>query len=176
MKQVGATDATFTFTAMEGVGHSINNRGYDYPGFIDWMFKQRLAGAPGSGGSAGAGGVGAGGASFGGTAGAAGATSGGVDGGFAAGSAGVSPVVSGGGSPALGGGGGGAGGGQAMAPNGGAGASGASTADETDSSGCSLVGSPLTSNALLGIGALTLASVLWRRSQRHAKRKTGMLQ
>jgi hypothetical protein len=57
MAQVGAT--AFTFTAMQGVGHSINDRGYDYPGFVDWMFAQRL---PGSGGGAGAGGSGVGGA------------------------------------------------------------------------------------------------------------------
>ncbi|HEX6278349.1 MAG TPA: hypothetical protein VFZ53_35125, partial [Polyangiaceae bacterium] len=55
MTQVGAT--AFTFTAMQGVGHSINDRGYDYPGFIDWMFAQRL---PGSGGGAGGGAGGSG--------------------------------------------------------------------------------------------------------------------
>jgi hypothetical protein len=61
MKQIGAT--AFTFTAMQGVGHSINDRGYDYPGFIDWMFAQRLAtgGSAGAGGAGGAGGPGAGG-------------------------------------------------------------------------------------------------------------------
>jgi MYXO-CTERM domain-containing protein len=59
MTQVGET--AFTFTAMQGVGHSINDRGYDYPGFIDWMFAQHLADVgPGSGGAAGAGGAAAG--------------------------------------------------------------------------------------------------------------------
>ena len=72
MNQVGAT--AFTFTAMEGVGHSINDRGYDYRGFIDWMFAQRL---PGAGGSAGAGGGGNGG---GGAAGMAGMGGGGIGG------------------------------------------------------------------------------------------------
>ncbi len=56
MEQVGAT--AFTFTAMQGVGHSINDRGYDYPGFVDWMFAQRLESVPpadtaGSGGTGG---------------------------------------------------------------------------------------------------------------------------
>jgi hypothetical protein len=68
MTQVGAT--AFTFTAMQGVGHSINDRGYDYPGFVDWMFAQRLSGNGGGAGS-GAGGSGLGGAA--GTAGVGGA-------------------------------------------------------------------------------------------------------
>jgi MYXO-CTERM domain-containing protein len=38
MKAVGAR--AFTFTPFQGVGHSIIDRGYDYPGFIDWMFAQ----------------------------------------------------------------------------------------------------------------------------------------
>jgi hypothetical protein len=66
MKQIGAT--AFQFTAMEGVGHSINDRGYDYPGFIDWMFAQHLDGAPigGSGGAGGSSGASGGGATPGG--------------------------------------------------------------------------------------------------------------
>jgi len=57
MQSVGAKK--FTFTELEGVGHSIHDLGYDYPGFIDWMFAQSLppdpvAGAGGSGGAAGA--------------------------------------------------------------------------------------------------------------------------
>jgi dienelactone hydrolase len=75
MEAVGAT--AFTFTAMQGVGHSINDRGYDYPGFIDWMFAQRLPGVEppdtaGTGGAAGAsaaGAAGAAGTAFGGQAG-----------------------------------------------------------------------------------------------------------
>lgn len=53
MAEVGET--AFTFTAMQGVGHSINDRGYDYPGFIDWMFAQRVPGVepPGVGGAGG---------------------------------------------------------------------------------------------------------------------------
>lgn len=35
----------FQYLEMQGVGHSINNRGYDLPGFIDWMFAQSLPGA-----------------------------------------------------------------------------------------------------------------------------------
>jgi hypothetical protein len=95
-----AVDATaFTFTAMQGVGHSINDRGYDYPGFIDWMFAQRLpGGGSGSGGAAGAGGT------------AAGASSTAGNGGVAS-SAGASAVAGNGGGgegPSLGGGGAGA--------------------------------------------------------------------
>ena len=40
MKTVGARE--FIFTPFQGVGHSIHNLGYDYPGFIDWMFAQSL--------------------------------------------------------------------------------------------------------------------------------------
>ena len=40
MKSVGARE--FIFTPFQGVGHSIHNLGYDYPGFIDWMFAQSL--------------------------------------------------------------------------------------------------------------------------------------
>jgi hypothetical protein len=81
MKAVGATSTTFTFTAMEGVGHSIGNRGYDFPGFIDWMFAQRLEGAepPGTGGTGGtAGATGTGGTSAGTSAGQAGQATGGA--------------------------------------------------------------------------------------------------
>jgi hypothetical protein len=79
MKNVGAT--AFTFTAMQGVGHSINDRGYDYPGFLDWLFAQRLPGTnpSGTGGAAGGGGRGgSGGAS--GSAGRGGASAGGAGG------------------------------------------------------------------------------------------------
>jgi dienelactone hydrolase len=40
MKSVGAR--AFIFTPFQGVGHSIHDLGYDYPGFIDWMFAQSL--------------------------------------------------------------------------------------------------------------------------------------
>jgi dienelactone hydrolase len=40
MQAVGAHE--FVFTPFQGVGHSIHNLGYDYPGFIDWMFAQSL--------------------------------------------------------------------------------------------------------------------------------------
>jgi hypothetical protein len=75
MRDVGAT--AFTFTAMQGVGHSINDRGYDYPGFIDWMFAQRLAGGgAGMGGAGGGGGAGVGGAGGAGAPGGSGSSSG----------------------------------------------------------------------------------------------------
>lgn len=83
MEEIGAT--AFTFSAMQGVGHSINDRGYDYPGFIDWMFSQRLPGVepPGSGGSSGGDGGGSamGGSGGGADAPAAGGTSAGGSGG-----------------------------------------------------------------------------------------------
>jgi poly(3-hydroxybutyrate) depolymerase len=180
MKEVGATDDTFTFTAMEGVGHSINDRGYDYPGFIDWMFEQSLASDPGGGGSGGGGnggasGASAAGASLGGNAGAAAATSGGAGGGFPAGSAGASAASSAAGSPASAGSSGGQNG-QAVPPSGTAGAQGMNAAEATDSSGCSVVGSPLSSTRFGALGALALVSAFWRRNQRNAKRKTGMFQ
>jgi hypothetical protein len=84
MKNVGAT--AFTFTAMQGVGHSINDRGYDYPGFLDWLFAQRVPGTnpSGTGGAAGATGGGGrggdGGASASGSAGRGGAGGGGAAG------------------------------------------------------------------------------------------------
>ncbi len=107
MTSVGET--AFTFTAMQGVGHSINDRGYDYPGFIDWMFAQRLLSVdPGTGGAAGAGGAaaGAGGAA----AGAAGTAGNGGNGGVASqgGDGGASSGMANGG--ASGGAGNGAGG------------------------------------------------------------------
>ncbi|HVY25627.1 MAG TPA: hypothetical protein VHB79_03720 [Polyangiaceae bacterium] len=90
MKQVGAT--AFQFTAMEGVGHSINDRGYDYPGFIDWMFAQHLAEAPagGSGGAAG-------------SAGTTGGSNAGMGGASSAGSGGIVSEAGGGFAPATGG-------------------------------------------------------------------------
>jgi hypothetical protein len=128
MKQVGAT--AFTFTAMEGVGHSINDRGYDYPGFIDWMFAQRLTGAPsgGAGGGGSGGGGGAGGATSGtggnagkggtslqggnaGSAAAAGVGNAGapvIGGGGSAGTSGLGGNITGAGAPNIGGGGAGA--------------------------------------------------------------------
>jgi dienelactone hydrolase len=47
MKTVGAR--AFTFTPFQGVGHSIHDLGYDYPGFIDWMFAKSLPGAADAG-------------------------------------------------------------------------------------------------------------------------------
>jgi hypothetical protein len=41
-EELGSTQ--FQYLEMQGVGHSINNRGYDFPGFIDWMFAQSLPG------------------------------------------------------------------------------------------------------------------------------------
>lgn len=143
MNQIGAT--AFTFTAMQGVGHSINDRGYDYPGFIDWMFAQRLpggsggagaggGGAGGSGGSAsGMGGIGGGGAVAGnapgggaGTAGDGGqGQGGGPTGDGAAGASATGGAAQGGaGRSGLGGNSGGAAGAQGQPPAGGAGAQG----------------------------------------------------
>jgi MYXO-CTERM domain-containing protein len=80
MAEVGAMK--FVFTPFQDVGHSIHNLGYDYPGFIDWMFAQSLPesvdpGAGGAGGTAGSGDVGGASASSAGASGA-GAPSGGA--------------------------------------------------------------------------------------------------
>jgi hypothetical protein len=121
MRNVGAT--AFTFTAMQGVGHSINDRGYDYPGFVDWLFAQRLpgtspsgtggaGGAPGGGGRGGGGG-GSGSAGRGGAGGGSiGGTGGTPDGGAAGGAGGASATGgAGGGTPDPAGAGGTGGGG-----------------------------------------------------------------
>jgi dienelactone hydrolase len=83
MTAVGAKK--FVFTPFQGVGHSIHNLGYDYPGFIDWLFAQSLPGPvvePGAGGAGASGGAGGGGAV--GVAGGGGATSAGAANGGAA--------------------------------------------------------------------------------------------
>lgn len=125
MDAVGAT--AFTFTAMQGVGHSINDRGYDYPGFIDWMFAQRLPGVdpPGSGGAGGNAGNGGAGAGGGGESAGAGTSGGAGNGGNAGaspqgGAAGASDNGGGGASPQAGSGG--ASGSAGASPQGGAGA------------------------------------------------------
>ena len=98
MESVGAKQ--FVFTPFQDVGHSIHNLGYDYPGFIDWMFAQALPEPvvdPGAGGAGGA--AGNAGASGGGAAGSAGAAaSGAPNGGAGMASAGSSslPVAGGG--------------------------------------------------------------------------------
>lgn len=107
MTAVGATASTFTFTAMQGVGHSINDRGYDYPGFIDWMFAQRRPGVgPGSGGggsaSGGAAGLGGGNAS-GGVGGNASAGASNIGGGASGGVSGLGGGSASGGASSLGG-------------------------------------------------------------------------
>jgi hypothetical protein len=172
MKQVGAT--AFTFTAMEGVGHSINDRGYDYPGFIDWMFAQHLAGAPpggdggAGGGSSGSAGSGAGNGG-GGNSGAPAASGGGGGGGGSPGSTGGDGASAGGvggvGGPSAGGGGAG----QAPAVGGSAGAQGVGANGAADSSGCSLGGMPIEPEGWPGLCALALASALWRRGPGRAK-------
>lgn len=163
MKDVGET--AFEFTAMEGVGHSIGNRGYDYPGFIDWMFAQRLPGTvPGSGGAGGSGGA----AGAAGTAGAAG--SGGASGGEpgqAMGGAGLG----GAGASALGGGSavgaGGQGGGSAGTPS--ATPSGANDVSSSDAS-CSVAHRPASRAPLGLIAALSLVAAAWRRRERFVAR------
>jgi hypothetical protein len=87
MTAVGAKK--FVFTPFQDVGHSIHNLGYDYPGFIDWMFAQSLPAPVVDPGTGGAGGGASGGAS--GNAGAAtggAAAAGAAAGGMAAGSVG----------------------------------------------------------------------------------------
>jgi dienelactone hydrolase len=169
MKAVGATDATFTFTAMQGVGHSIGNRGYDYPGFIDWMFEQRLAGTqpPGSGGAGGTGGA-AGGAGTAGPAGDGGAPNGqagqAMGGGAVAGggtNAGAASATSGGSAS-------GQGGGAAAAV--GATAGGGNDVDATQSS-CSFGRSSSSSTTLALVLALSLGAAAWRRGERFAPRR-----
>lgn len=177
MKQVGAT--AFTFTAMDGVGHSINDRGYDYAGFIDWMFAQHRTDVPATGGGPGAGG------SVGNVAGASGAAGNGGTGGESGAIAGPSNLPLGGAAPA-GGSVGSAGspavtGGTGAAPVGAAGASGATAvapnADdsaESASAGCSLSSPMQRQNSIARLGALLLAvGVVWRRSQRRARRSGG---
>jgi dienelactone hydrolase len=166
MKAVGATDATFTFTAMQGVGHSIGNRGYDYPGFIDWMFEQRLTGVepPGTGGAGGKGGA----AGASGLAGAAG--SGGASSGQAGQAIGGAAVAGGGASAgaasASGGSAGGQGGGGAAAP------ATTSADDVTASESSCSVGRAAGSRAPLAlILALSLGAAAWRRSERLPSRR-----
>ncbi len=92
MTAVGAKK--FVFTPFQDVGHSIHNLGYDYPGFIDWMFAQSLpapavdpsvGGAGGAAGGAGApsGGAAAAGAAAGGTSSGGSAIGGAASGGVA---------------------------------------------------------------------------------------------
>lgn len=158
MTAVGAT--AFEFTAMQGVGHSIGNRGYDYPGFIDWMFAQRLPGVdpPGSGGAGGtAGASSAAGAP--GSGGAAGGQAGQAMADAGVGSAGASSIAGsssaagassqGGGAPAVG-----------ATPNGGDVAA--------PESGCSIGRSPGSHTPLALILALSLGAVAWRRRERFA--------
>jgi hypothetical protein len=92
MTKIKAT--AFTFTAMQGVGHSINDRGYDYAGFVDWLFAQRLPGANPSG-TGGAGGD-TGGGGRGGAGGTSGSGLGGVGGAGAGGAGGAGGTPNGG--------------------------------------------------------------------------------
>ncbi|MDC0677732.1 hypothetical protein [Sorangium atrum] len=153
MEDVGAT--AFTFTAMQGVGHSINDRGYDYPGFIDWMFAQRLPGVepPGEGGAGGTGGEGG----AGGTSGEGGA--GGTSGEGGAGAMGGSD--SGGSASGQGG----------AAAAAGSTASGGNTAPTSESS-CSVARSPGAAAPLALMLALSLGAVAWRRADRSDRRRT----
>lgn len=160
MAQVGET--AFTFTAMQGVGHSINDRGYDYPGFIDWMFEQRLPGVepPGSGGAGGT----AGAASAGGSAGV-GTGSGGQAGQSSGGAAGV-----GGASVVMTGGSAGSAGGHSV---GGAVVPGTTPSDGSSvatESSCSVVRPSVTATPLALMLALSLGTAKWRRWFRKARR------
>jgi hypothetical protein len=168
MKAVGATSSTFTFTAMQGVGHSINDRGYDYPGFIDWMFAQRLPGVEppvngGAGGTSGAGGAPVvGGAT--GSGGASGGQAGQTMGVAGVGSAGAS-AFGGGGSASAAGASGQSGGAPAAIPSGG------NDVPATDSS-CSLARSPVSrAPFMLLMAALSLGAAVWRRGERPVWRR-----
>jgi hypothetical protein len=195
MKQVGAT--AFTFTAMQGVGHSINDRGYDYPGFIDWLFAQRLPGVgPGNGGAGGGGGSGIGGSAsgMGGNGGSAGASeqggagasamggSGGNGGASPQGGAGASATGGDAGGSVIGGSAGGPGAGGQGTPGGGAGAQGAAAgsgdgglshptvpAGSAAPSGCSLMGSPRAPKPLSTFWVLVLGAAASRRRQQQGK-------
>ena len=169
MKQVGAT--AFEFTAMDGVGHSINDRGYDYPGFIDWMFAQHLTTVPASGGS---GSGGSGGAASAGNSGAGGAGSGGAP------TGGVSGQSDGGGMSASGSsavGGGSAMGGSAVVGEAGTSGSGATVpvpgsvnameTEATSAGSCSLGSSAPSGNPAAALGVLVVLATL-RRSRRGA--------
>jgi poly(3-hydroxybutyrate) depolymerase len=165
MKQVGATSSTFTFTAMEGVGHSINDRGYDYPGFIDWMFAQRLAGAPiGGGGGAGAGAAGSGGASD-------GAGAGGAGGGGTAGHSEGGVALAGGGNASRGGtssGDGSGASGSGPVPPGGGSSGSPRLESRTSSSSCAL-GDPQRAPGGAAIWGLALILTGWRRAGGRAR-------
>jgi MYXO-CTERM domain-containing protein len=193
MNQIGAT--AFTFTAMQGVGHSINDRGYDYPGFIDWMFAQRL---PGGGAGGGGGGGASGMAGIGGMAGAAGSASQGgagaagmggagtMAGATAQGGAGASATGGGGqggvGASGLGGSAGGGGeSGQGVPPAGGAGAQAVggvageraggvpvstAAADSSAQSGCSVWAAPSKAKPLGAFFTLILGVAALRRKRR----------
>jgi poly(3-hydroxybutyrate) depolymerase len=158
MEAVGATNATFTFTAMEGVGHSINDRGYDYPGFIDWMFAQRLPGTmpPGSGGAGGSGGGGGSGGAAGGS-GMAGMTGG------VAGATGQAGQVTGGAGPGVAGTSGSSSGGQGAGAPASAGATSSVGNVPTSESGCSLGPSPASRTPFALVVALSCAAAAWRR-------------
>ncbi|WP_437333237.1 hypothetical protein [Sorangium sp. So ce394] len=155
MEDVGAT--AFTFTAMQGVGHSINDRGYDYPGFIDWMFAQRLPGVepPGEGGAGSTSGEGG----AGGTSGEGGA--GGTSGEGGAGGSAMSGSASSGSASGQGG----------AATAAGSTASGGDTAPTSESS-CSVVRSPGAGAPLALLLALSLGAAGWRRSDRSDRRRT----
>lgn len=159
MTDVGAQK--FVFTPFQDVGHSIHNLGYDYPGFIDWMFAQTLPEAVGSGGSGG-GGAG-GGAGTGGSVGLAGATAGGTESGGAALSGAAGGVATSGAAGALPSGTAGAAGAAGAAPQSGA-------ASGSDSSSCTL-NSPARGRPGVGFGfALAVLALSWRvrRRDRHS--------
>jgi poly(3-hydroxybutyrate) depolymerase len=149
MTEVGAQK--FVFTAMQGVGHSIHNLGYDYPGFIDWMFAQSLPEPPGSGGGGMGGGAGLGG----GGASAGGAESGGASlGGAAVAMSGAAGTLTSGSPPA------------STAGASGAAASGAGqngAASSSDSSSCAFQ-SPVRGREGFGFALAVVAlSQLFRR-------------
>ena len=149
MKAVGATDATFTFTAMQGVGHSIGNRGVEPPG---------TGGAGGTGGAAGASGM----AGAAGSGGASSAQAGQAMGGAAVAGGGASAGAA---SPS---------GGSASGQGGGAAAASGTTPGADDvpasESSCTIGRSSGSRAPLALILALSLGAAAWRRSERLASR------
>jgi hypothetical protein len=167
MKQVQAT--AFQFTAMEGVGHSINDRGYDYPGFIDWMFAQHLDGAPvgGSGGSAGASGAPGGGAAVGGGGGAANGGTPSEAGGGAAATTGGGGLGAVGGSPPIGNEG--TSGSVSMPTGGNAATPGTTTTSSASSGSCATVGPRQVPGKSAAAFGLVLLLTTLRRKNRGAR-------
>jgi hypothetical protein len=158
MTAVGAKQ--FVFTPFQDVGHSIHNLGYDYPGFIDWLFAQSLPAPivdPSAGGAGGGPGSGTAGVAGGATANGGAATLGGTS------TGGVMP------SGASNGGTGGVAGAVTMLPSGGSsGASSVGNATSSDAGSCAFAASAQRSGALAAFG-VTLSLLLVLRPLRRRR-------